>query len=502
MAPGFFSLGVRDDDIYAVGHAWAVMVLWIEVLTLLALVVIFVLMPVLLAVLILILSRRRRGLFEKIGFSRKEIGLLVFGALASSRYLAIDVPVIVFRDYFLAVNVAGAAIPVILSIHLLRAKRIPWPAWSLGVLGISLITFLLTRVQPNSGIVAEFPWLFLPSLAAAAVALILFSRRSAKAPAYAYATATLGGLIGADIFHLPELFEAPEFVGSIGGAGVYDLVYLAGLLSLAMVLLLARGQIRAEAPAWTPGEVAARRVAQELEMATRAYQEGRPLAAIQRALVAVQERASRAVDASGAGTAPQLALAFGDAKARHAYELLLAKADAREADEESARWAFFQAEYLLEHLELQERERFASIARRVGAFAIDGGFMFVVMVALGLLLFSARGLFSNTILVLTLLYWAWSIQLIYFTLFEYFWKGQTPGKRWTGIRTVTLDGDRPDFITVFTRNVVRVLDFALLFYFFSLLSMMAGRRVQRIGDMVADTVVMRVPPGPPAQGAA
>ena len=39
-----------------------------------------------------------------------------------------------------------------------------------------------------------------------------------------------GVVIGADLTHLPELFEKP-FMGSIGGAGIFDLVYLSGLIS-------------------------------------------------------------------------------------------------------------------------------------------------------------------------------------------------------------------------------------------------------------------------------
>ncbi|MBI2078177.1 MAG: DUF1614 domain-containing protein, partial [Euryarchaeota archaeon] len=210
-----------------------------------------------------------------------------------------DVPILLYKRWFLAANFGGAIIPTVLSIHLLRAKAIPWTAWGPGLLAVSLVTFFITRVQPELGIVAEFPYLFLPAFMGAALALILYSRSSPQAPAFAYATATLGSLIGADVFHMPELFQSADFKGSIGGAGVFDLVYIGGLFSLALVLLCATSRLRKLVATLPHAELARERARRELRQSALALMAGQSQLTAQRALGAVQERTR------------QLAVAFG-----------------------------------------------------------------------------------------------------------------------------------------------------------------------------------------------
>jgi uncharacterized RDD family membrane protein YckC len=150
-----------------------------------------------------------------------------------------------------------------------------------------------------------------------------------------------------------------------------------------------------------------------------------------------------------------------------------------------------QGQYLLGQLEDVERSRYASIGRRIGAFAVDAAAMSVLVVLIGFAVFTAgEALAEPLVLLITVIFWAWSIQLLYFTGFEWLWKGYTPGKRLFGIRVMDLDGRPPDFITAFTRNVVRVLDFALFGYGVALLVIVGSRRMQRMGDMVAQTVVV------------
>jgi len=79
----------------------------------------------------------------------------------------------------------------------------------------------------------------------------------------------------------------------------------------------------------------------------------------------------------------------------------------------------------------------------------------------------------------------------YFTLFEWAWNGQTPGKRLLGLRVIKLDGTPPTWMEVVLRNFLRPIDtsgpFALVgvaFIFFHPLR-------QRPGDMVGQTVVVR-----------
>jgi uncharacterized RDD family membrane protein YckC len=79
---------------------------------------------------------------------------------------------------------------------------------------------------------------------------------------------------------------------------------------------------------------------------------------------------------------------------------------------------------------------------------------------------------------------------LYYPAFEWFWRGQTPGKRFQGIRVVRTDGQPAGLATVLVRNLVRIVDVMML-PFLALISMVSTRRSQRLGDLAAGTMVVR-----------
>lgn len=79
----------------------------------------------------------------------------------------------------------------------------------------------------------------------------------------------------------------------------------------------------------------------------------------------------------------------------------------------------------------------------------------------------------------------------YFTFFEWLWNGQTPGKRWLKLRVIREDGRPITFWEAAVRNLVRFVDMAPSIYSIGLISVFFSSRDQRIGDMVAGTVVIR-----------
>ncbi len=79
----------------------------------------------------------------------------------------------------------------------------------------------------------------------------------------------------------------------------------------------------------------------------------------------------------------------------------------------------------------------------------------------------------------------------YFIAFEQYWNGQTPGKRMLGIRVVR-DGGYPVELAGSTiRNLVRIIEFTLGFYFISVISMLLSSENKRLGDYAAGTIVVR-----------
>jgi uncharacterized membrane protein SpoIIM required for sporulation/uncharacterized RDD family membrane protein YckC len=95
----------------------------------------------------------------------------------------------------------------------------------------------------------------------------------------------------------------------------------------------------------------------------------------------------------------------------------------------------------------------------------------------------------------------------YFTLFEGFRNGQTPGKRRAGIRVVSETGHAITFGAAAVRNLLRVADFLPGFYLIGAAFVAIHPRARRLGDLVAGTVVVRdrpaeVPELPVASGPA
>jgi uncharacterized RDD family membrane protein YckC len=80
----------------------------------------------------------------------------------------------------------------------------------------------------------------------------------------------------------------------------------------------------------------------------------------------------------------------------------------------------------------------------------------------------------------------------YFAVFEWIWNGQTPGKRWLKLRVIREDGRPVTFWEASVRNLLRTFDMMPApFYSIGLISVFVSSSDQRIGDMVAGTVVVR-----------
>jgi uncharacterized RDD family membrane protein YckC len=84
-----------------------------------------------------------------------------------------------------------------------------------------------------------------------------------------------------------------------------------------------------------------------------------------------------------------------------------------------------------------------------------------------------------------LLYWG------YFSLFEAFWNGQTPGKRLVDIRVIKDSGRQITFFEAVARNLIRVIDMLPpSVYLVGIITMLCNRQQKRLGAFVAGTIVV------------
>jgi uncharacterized RDD family membrane protein YckC len=84
-----------------------------------------------------------------------------------------------------------------------------------------------------------------------------------------------------------------------------------------------------------------------------------------------------------------------------------------------------------------------------------------------------------------------AIQWGYFIVAEVLTDGRSPGKRAMGLRVVRADGFPIGFAETIVRNLVRIVDIVPGVYGIGLVSMVAGRKMQRLGDVAAGTIVIK-----------
>jgi uncharacterized RDD family membrane protein YckC len=76
---------------------------------------------------------------------------------------------------------------------------------------------------------------------------------------------------------------------------------------------------------------------------------------------------------------------------------------------------------------------------------------------------------------------------------EWFWRGQTIGKRLLRLRVMDAQGLRLQFSQIVIRNLLRFVDMLPAFYLLGGMACLASRRAQRLGDFAANTIVVRNP---------
>ncbi|HLK49317.1 MAG TPA: RDD family protein [Bryobacteraceae bacterium] len=129
---------------------------------------------------------------------------------------------------------------------------------------------------------------------------------------------------------------------------------------------------------------------------------------------------------------------------------------------------------------------------RMLAYSID----LAVIVALGRLLqqlVQPLRFFGEDLSTALITAFYFAISLIYMSLAEWFWRGQSVGKRVLGLRVVEASGLRLELPQVIVRNLMRFIDALPALYLVGAVTCALNRRRQRLGDLVAGTVVIRTP---------
>ncbi len=89
---------------------------------------------------------------------------------------------------------------------------------------------------------------------------------------------------------------------------------------------------------------------------------------------------------------------------------------------------------------------------------------------------------------------AFLLQIGYSMALEWFWRGQTIGKRLLRLRVIDVEGLKLQPQQVVLRNLLRPLDQLPILYLAGVIAMLVSPKSQRLGDLAANTVVTRTAP--------
>jgi uncharacterized RDD family membrane protein YckC len=115
-----------------------------------------------------------------------------------------------------------------------------------------------------------------------------------------------------------------------------------------------------------------------------------------------------------------------------------------------------------------------------------------MIILAGVFILFILGLFSLSLSdYITALLLSYLLMIVYFTLFEGS-SGQTIGKKLLGIKVTMPNGRAPGHAIAFIRTIFRAIDCLPALYVLGMFCIYVSSQDQRLGDMAAGTIVVKV----------
>jgi uncharacterized RDD family membrane protein YckC len=140
------------------------------------------------------------------------------------------------------------------------------------------------------------------------------------------------------------------------------------------------------------------------------------------------------------------------------------------------------------------RYRLAGPAARFLAVSIDVATVMLISSSVAKL-FDLLGVFSSDFAVAAQFISYFAFTFGYSIFFEWIWRGQTIGKRVLKLRVVDADGLRLTSAQIVIRNLLRLVDLLPLCYTVGGAFLVLSPKLQRLGDLAANTVVIHIDTG-------
>ena len=197
--------------------------------------------------------------FETVGFRLSEALLIFVGSTllfltsfpsillyfhGSLGFGIIDLPlgVLLFQELFtvgprnglaIGFDLAGFLIPFFISIKMVLDHRSPVRASLIGIVFITAVSYLSSEYVAGEGVIIRN--IYAIAIAASVVGIVLSKRQWGSVGPIAYVSGSLGVLLGADVVRIGDIltYHPSGFAfASIGGAGVFDAIFLVGVIAV------------------------------------------------------------------------------------------------------------------------------------------------------------------------------------------------------------------------------------------------------------------------------
>ncbi len=181
------------------------------------------------------------GVFSEVGFTRLEVWVLILASVVGGTLPVnfFDVGLVRVGRATVAINLVGAGVPLWLSVRILLSGRVGPLEALVGLLFSIYAAYEISTFDPSVGILVDH--FTLVPLVSALVAVLVRGPLNTCTPPLAYFYGSMGVLVGADVMRLPAVVSydhVDEVMVSIGGVGVADAVFMAGITSIAMDLVI------------------------------------------------------------------------------------------------------------------------------------------------------------------------------------------------------------------------------------------------------------------------
>ncbi|MFW5928698.1 MAG: RDD family protein, partial [Thermoplasmatota archaeon] len=315
---------------------------------------------------------------------------------------------------------------------------------------------------------------------------------------YTYTFAVLGNLIGADIVRIPLLVKE-GIMGSIGGAGAMDLVYLSGLISSLPLIFLYY---------WSEP------LKQKKDLISRSrdridngeYKKSHRL--IYKAVKKDLDKARKLIEYISSNPFHDVneskdteVLKYLNFHPYVIFDFISFKNRKKFGSKEQAEKDFITGRLIKNGIKKYMDERINKLSYRIMAYIID---LIIIIIPIFLILYyllqqgiigieivSGTPTFKGRTVLFAILSLSISIQFLYFTILEWFLGGSL-GKLLLGLRVMDDDFEKLSFIQSAARNAGRYADIMLFFYIISIVLIFHSSEDKRIGDHIAGSRVVKI----------